>query len=206
MAQEILFGAGGVQRGLGLGQIAHRAAARGPCGAHRAQVQRAERVQHRPMAARVQQAAVVVLAVQFHQNLGEGAQNLARDAAVIHPAGLAPVQCVHAAQDQFVIVKLDPRLGQDRAGGMGGGQVEHRRHFALARAAADQIGPPAPAKDKAQTIQQNRLARPRLAGQHVQAGAEAQVQTVDQQHVADVQRSQHVGASGAGAWHHSQRP
>ena len=193
MAKEILLLARGLQRSLGLGQGCHRLAPGRPGGADGGNVDAAKGIEQLPMPAGIEQPPVIMLAVQLDQNIRQPAQDLARHPPVIDPAGLAPVGCVDAAQDQLVL-DLDPGLGQQIAGGMSGGQIEHGRHLALGGACAHQLGPPAPAQDKAQAIEQDRLARPRLAGQHVQARREFQRQPVDQQDVADVQHAQHHAA------------
>jgi hypothetical protein len=72
---------------------------RGHGGAQRGEA--AEIVQHRPVIARVQKPAVVLLPVQFHQHVRQGPQHLARGAAVVDPGRLAPVGGVHPAQDQL---------------------------------------------------------------------------------------------------------
>ncbi len=120
------------------------------------------------MPARVQKAPIVVLTVQFHQMVGQVAQHLAADAAVIHESGLAPVALVDAAQDQLFPGR-DARGIQHGSGAIAGRGIEHRRHLALRSALAHQIGAAAPAQHKAQRIQQDRLARTGFAGQHVQA-------------------------------------
>jgi hypothetical protein len=150
-----------------------------------------EGIQQHPVAARVQQAAVVVLAMQFHQCVGQGAQHLGRHAAVIGPGAAAAVGGGDAAQDQGAILGRNPGLGQHGMGGVKGGQVEFGCHLALIGASADKVRPCAPAQHEAQRIQQDRLARPGFAGQHVQTRLQGQRQAVDDQKIADIQRAQH---------------
>ena len=59
-------------------------------------------IQHVAVAARVQQAPVIVLAMQFDQRIGQGAQHFGADAAVVDPCGFTPVAGVDTAQDQRV--------------------------------------------------------------------------------------------------------
>lgn len=77
VAQKFLFLTRGLQGRLGIGQHAGGLAAGDPCGANRRQIQRPETVQQQTVTARVQQAAIVVLAVKFDQNFGQLPQNLA---------------------------------------------------------------------------------------------------------------------------------
>ena len=161
----------------------------------RRKVEARERIQERPMPARVQEAPVIMLAVQFHQMIGQIAQHLARDTAVVDEGGLAPVGGIDPAQDQLVL-GLDSGLVKHPARRMTQRQVEDRRHLALPRALADQFRPAAPAQHEPQRIQEDRLARPRLAGQHVQSRPKLQAQPVDDQHIADVQTTQHRHSRG----------
>jgi hypothetical protein len=112
------------------------------------------------VAARVQQAAVVVLAVELDQRLGEAAQHLARGAAVVDPGGLAAVGRVHPAQDQLVLAAAIPASASSSAPGMAGESSEHRLDLALRGARAHQFRPAAPAQHETQRIEQDRLARP----------------------------------------------
>jgi hypothetical protein len=177
-------------RGFGLGQTSPRLPRRRPGGAQRSQVQSGKAVQQLPMPARVQKAPVILLAMQFHQRIGQGTQHLARGAAVIDEGGLAAIGHIDPAQDQLVF-RLDPRLVQHGPRRMTGRKIEDGGHFALRRACADQLGTAPPAQHEAQRIEQNRLARPGLASQHVQARLEPKVQPVDDQHVADVKPAEH---------------
>ena len=79
-----------------------------------------------PVAARVEQAAVVMLAVDLDQPVGDVAQQPAGRAAAGEGAAAA-VGLQRPAQDQRLArLGLDPLLGQQREGGMVGGQARSR--------------------------------------------------------------------------------
>jgi hypothetical protein len=121
--------------------------------------QAAEGVQQLAVAARVQKAPVVMLAVQFHQRLGQRPQHLALGAAVVDPGGLAAVPRVDPAQDQFVL-SGSPASSSTARAWMVRAEREHRHDLALRGARADQFGPAAPAQHEAKRIEKDRLARP----------------------------------------------
>ena len=194
MAQEFLFGARRRKRGFGLGDGPRRAPHGGPGGAQGDKVVSAEGVQHRAVAPGVQEAAVILLPMQLDQCVGQGAQDLAPGAAVIDIGLLSTVRRADAAQDQAVAFVGQACFGQNGMGGMAGRQGKFRRHLALRGPGAHQIGPPAPSQHKAKRIQKDRLSRPRLARQHVQAGPEGQFQPVDDENVANGKAAQHVSA------------
>ena len=54
-------------------------------------------VEQHPVAARIDQPAIIVLAMQFHQRIGQGAQHIARNPAIIHERGLAAIGTIHTA-------------------------------------------------------------------------------------------------------------
>ncbi len=130
--------------------------------------------------------------MQLDQHLRERAQHLARGAPVVDPGGLGPALPVHPAQDQL-ITDGNTGLVEHGARRVAGVEIEHRRHLALVGAAAHQLGPAAPAEHEAERVEQNRLARPGLAGQHVEARLELKLQPVDDQHVSNVEAAQHGG-------------
>ena len=151
-----------------------------------------EGVEERAVAAGVQQAAVVLLAVQLDQRVGERAQRLGGDAAVVDP-GLPPaVGGGGAAQDQLVAAP-----GTPAASSTARGRVARRRARRPATtspcggAGAHLAAAAAPAEHEAEAVEQDRLAGAGLAGQHVEAGPEVELGRLDQQHVADRQRLQH---------------
>ena len=125
------------------------------------------------MAARVQQAAVVLLAMQFDQRIRQRPQHLARGPAVIDPGGLAAISGVDPAQDQLVLHR-QAGFGQNCQGRVAGRQIETGGHFALFGTAAHQFRPPAPTEHEPQGIQQNGFAGPSLASQNIQPGLKGQ--------------------------------
>ena len=190
MAEVFFFAADRGQTGPGLCQHAQGIGPGAPGLPDRPKVKTNERIQQLPMAARVQQAAVVVLAVQFDQSVGQIAQHFATGAAVVHISGFAAIGGVGAAQDQ-VILGLKARRLKNPAGRMTGGQVEHRDHLTLSGALANQFSPAPPAQHKTQSVEQDRLAGPGLTGQHIEAGLKIQLQPVNDQHIADIKTAQH---------------
>ena len=202
VAQEVFLGAHRLERRL---RRVERLAGLAPLGPGRAcggqfGVDGGVAVENGAMARGVEQAAVVMLAVQLHQRLRQAPQHLAAGASVVDPAGLAAIGAVDPAQDQL-FRDWQPGVFQHRAGGMAGGQLEHRGDLALRGAAAHQLGAAAPAQHEAQRIQQDRLAGAGLAGQYVETGLEREVQPVNDQHVADLKRSKHELQGGRSARH-----
>ncbi len=199
MAQEVFFGAHLVQRsargnkGLaGVAQGVPRLAGGGALF-----FQPGKGIEQIAVTPRVQQAPIVMLPMQFHQCFRQAAQHFAGGAAVIHPSRLAPVCRIHPAQDQFITARQSGVL-KDVMGGMIRGQIEDGNNFALRCPLPDQFRAPAPAQNKTQRIQQDRFARAGFSREHVQAGLKRDVQPVDDQHVANVERAQHQDIPGAG--------
>ena len=143
------------------------------------------------MAARVQKPAVVMLAMQFDQRLGQGAQHLATGAAVVDPGGLAAIGGVHPPQKKLRPAG-QPGLFQHAMRSVTFGQIEGCCDLALLGPLPHQIGASAPAQHEAKGIKQDGFTGPGFAGQHVQTGLELKLQPVDDQHVPDVQPAQHL--------------
>ena len=190
MSKEVLLRLGRDKGRLGVRARLAGQGKPGPGRAHQGRIGPGEGIQHRPVPALIQKAAIVLLPVQLHQRVRQCAQHLPGRAAVVHPGGLAPIRGVHPAQDQLAL-RRDPGFVQHRARGMGRGQIEYRRHLALRGAGAHKIGAPAPAQHETQTIKQDGLARPGFPGKHIQPRAEIQREPVDQQHIPDFERPKH---------------
>src|SRR5690606_21520213 len=102
----------------------------------------------------------------------------------------APVQRLHAAQDDIAII-VSGVFMQKGAYGMTARNVEHRRHLPLPCAVAPE-GLIAPAAErKRQRIEQHGLPRARLAGQHRQARLEIDVEPFDQDDITNRQMREH---------------
>ena len=152
-------------------------------------------VQQGAVGARVQQADRGVLAVHLQQQGAQFTQHAHANRLVVDEGPRATVGGDLAAQHQR-LARLGGHalVGQQDAGGMCGGQVEHRRRHGLGRAVAHQPRVAAGAAGQAQSVEHDGLAGPGLAGQGGQPDARLQVQRLDQHHVADVQADQHAGA------------
>ena len=108
----------------------------------------------------------------------------------------------------LTVLGLDPCLGQDLVHRMAGCELENRRNLTLLGPCPHQFGPPAPAKDKAQSVKKDGFARAGLAGQHIQARLELESQPINYQQIADVEAPEHGSPK---AWrgaclHHSHSP
>ncbi len=155
-------------------------------------------IEQRAMGRRVDQRALVVLAVNLHQRRAERAQHLDADRLVVDERAGAAVGHLHAAQDQFVLDR-NVIVRQQRPRRVRGRQIEGRRHLPLLGALAHQRGVAAGAERQREGIEQDRLAGPGLAGQDRKAGGEIDVEPVDQDDVADREPGKH-GDCGSEYW------
>ena len=154
----------------------------------------AKSVEKVTVAARVQKASIVMLTMQFDKRVRQCAQHLARYTPIVDERGFPSIARIDAPQDQ-VIGARKPGLFQKGPGGMIGRDVELGRDFALLGACAHKIGAPAPPQHEAQRIKQDRFAGPGLAGQHIQTRLEVKRQPVDDEHIPDVEASEHPARS-----------
>ncbi len=210
MAQIFLFRPRLGQPNLGIGQRLGGGGSGGPRLARLSQkfARLGKDIEQLPVPPRIEKAAVVVLAVEFDKSLGQGPQNLARHPPIVNPRRLAAVGGVDASEDQLTVLGLDPCLGQDLVHRMAGLELENRRNLALLGPCPHQLGPPAPAKDKAQCVKKDGFAGARLAGQHIQARLKLESKPIDDQHIADIEAPEHGSPK---AWrgaclHHSHSP
>ena len=126
MLEERAVASAGLQRHARGLQRGCRGGAGRPGGANRAGIGAGEGVEEPAVAARVEEAAVVLLAVQLDQRVGQRPQRLGRHAPVVGP-GLAPaVRADGAAQDQLG-VRRGPRPPPARRGRRGRAEARRRR-------------------------------------------------------------------------------
>ena len=107
---------------------------------------------------------------------------------------------LHAAQDE-IAVGIDLLRLRELAGRMGHRQVEHGADLALRLAMAHERAVAAPAERQREAVEQDRLARARLARQHRQPGLESEVEPIDQHDVADGELRQHGRVPGLSLIH-----
>ena len=148
------------------------------------------------MAARVDQAAIIMLAVEFDERTAHLAQQGNAHRLVIDEGLGAAVGAQLAADDQrFARFQFHPGIAEQvRQGIRQAGKVETGGNAGLVLATAHQAAIRPAAEDKPQGIEQDGLARPRLARQHAKPGPEVQVQRFYEHDVADGETGQHVRA------------
>ncbi len=140
----------------------------------------------------VDEGALVVLAVDFHQRRAKRAQHLDADRLVVDEGAGTAVGELHAAHDQLVLT-AEIILRKQAARRMVFAEIERGNHLALLGALAHHRGVAARAERQRESIEQDRFAGAGLAGQRGEAGPEIDVQAIDQDDVADGKASQHRG-------------
>jgi len=145
------------------------------------------------VAARVGQSAVVVLAVNLDQVPRQFAQQRGANRLVVDESLGTAVGAQPAPDDQRLAeVVLDPRIVERGANRFGQPvELEGRGDAGLVRTAAHQPGLGAFAQRQPERVEQDRLARPGLAGEHAKPTLEGEVERLDQDDVADGKRGQH---------------
>jgi hypothetical protein len=153
-------------------------------------------VEQGAMPTRIDQAAIVMLAVDFHKKGRNVAQQRHADRAIIDIGLRSAIGLQLTPQDQR-LARLDlhpriaQRIGHHRSQRLWLKAGRHAGH-AFARTDQPQIGPRA--QHQPQRIEQDRLARARFAGQHAKASGKIEVKRLDQHDVADGECGQHVRA------------
>jgi len=192
VAQEIAFAPGALDLRAMRGDRLLRHAARVPQ-AHelaRGAFEAAVRIEQAAMGAGIDQRPIIVLAVDLDQRGTERAQHLHADRLVVDEGAGAAVGKLHAAQDQLVLGR-DVVRRQNRVRRMVAGNVEGGGDLPLLHALAHQSGVAAGAKRQREGVEQDRLARAGLAGEHRQAGGEIDIEPLDQDDIADGQAGEH---------------
>ena len=149
---------------------------------------------------------MLALAVDVDQPLAEPRQDGGGDGAPVDARGAAAPGGDLAREDQRLVavaggLVVKAELGQQGAHLGGAPRVAGRveREDALdaraRRAGADELGAGALAEDRAERVDDDRLARAGLAGERVEARPEVEPQPVDDREVADGQFQQHPNQS-----------
>ena len=155
-----------------------------------------EGVEEPGLSVRVEQRLVLVLAVDVDQHPAELAELAGRRRPAVQARGAAAADL--AAQDQLGL-RLEAHLGQQRAGGRDVGDLEDALHQCPLGAVADLLGAGPGTEREGESIDHQGLAAAGLAGEEVQAGAEADVGAGDQREVTNPERLQHHDFQAVGA-------
>ena len=134
-----------------------------------------------------EQAAIVVLAVDFDQIPPNLAQQRRRTGLVIEEGTAAAIRLQRPADQQRLAgfqrdIVLRQQRGERRPFGRG---RETRGHLRLVRALPHQRAVGAHPEREAQRVEQDRLARAGLARQHAQTGLEIEIEPFDQNDIGD---------------------
>ncbi len=138
----------------------------------------------------VDQRAVVVLAVDFHQGGAEALENLHADRLIVDEGARAPVGELDPPQDQFVLGR-DVVVFEHEMRRVPGRHVEGGRHLPLLDTLAHQAGVAARPQRQREGVEQDRLAGAGLAREHGKAAGEIDIEPIDQHDVADREPGQH---------------
>ncbi len=193
MLEPLAVAFGGGSAGTGLAKLGFDPRHFRPRIRHRARVELAERVEQIAVALGVEQAAVVVLAVDLDRQRPEIAEQASGRCGAGDEGAAAAVALERPADDQGLACPgFDPLSVQQFARRMIVRQRDlgRDRGAFLARANQPDVGPRA--ERKPERIEQDRLAGPGLAGEHAQARLEFELEPVDQHDVVDGKLPQHA--------------
>ena len=133
-----------------------------------------------------------MLAVNLHQQSAQFAQNADAGGLIVHEGPGPAIGADNPPKDQILVGAIvdalvvetgpDARIRRRR---------KHRGRDGLAGPTTHQPGVGPDAGRQSQRIKNDRFSRPRLAGEHGEAGAEREVQAVDENQITDRQADQH---------------
>ena len=150
-----------------------------------------EGVEDHAMIGRIEQPALLELALDLDQAVAELAQQPDTRRRIVDKGAAAAVGREQPAQDDRLAVAVEPGLAQDRMGGMVASDRELGRYRGLLGPGAHEPGLRAAAERQTQRVQQDRLAGAGLAGQHAQPRAKGEREPIDQHDIANGQAEQH---------------
>ena len=148
-------------------------------------------VQQPAVLRRRQQALVLMLPVDRQQHASELGVVRQRDRYRLDERRSAASPPGDPPHEQGLLIELDRTRAEPPVDLLALRRIEHRGHFADVGARTDFLGRHAGAQGNSERPDDDRLAGPRLAGDGGEAGAEREVEAVDQGIVADVQRFKH---------------
>ena len=152
-----------------------------------------ESVQEVELPRRLEQALVLVLAVDLDQVVAEAFEHADRDRRIVHEGAVATGTSELSANHQLSLVETEPGLverGRDRTPRR---YLEHRFHGRRLGVGADDVGLGAGAADEEDRVEKHRLSGAGLSGEHVEAGLERYGDGVDHGKVANSNLEEHLG-------------
>ena len=148
-------------------------------------------IEQRPVAARIDQAAIVVLAVKFDQMPGQLAQQRDATGWSLTKALLAASRALTwrlriSGSPGSISTPASSSSARCARGSAANSKLAVTPALSSPARTSAAVGPVA--QHQPQRIEQDRLARPGLAGQHAEPAAEIEVERLDQHDVADGKR------------------
>ena len=154
----------------------------------------AKRVEQCAMRCRLDEGAVIMLAVNFDQSGAERAQHLNAHRLIVDEGAGAAVGELHTADNQFVTgAQICAKIVGSEHGArrMVVGDVERRGHLPLLGALTHQRHVATRAQRKRKGVEQDRFAGAGLAGQRSKTGAKVDVQAIDQNDITNGKADEH---------------
>ena len=193
--QQILIRLRLIQRGPRLIQLVARIAPFGPALLHLRHIRPGKPIQQSPMAARIHQAAIIMLPMQLHKRSCHFAQQAHTDGLIIDIGLALAIGLQLAAQDQrlaifHINISIIEQFGQT-GGKRGKFKTGGNAGLILAPAHQPAVGPIA--QHQPQRIQQNGFARPGFTREHAQPAPEIEIKRFDQHDVTNGEAGQHHG-------------
>ena len=191
--QQVLIGLGLFDRRARFGKPSFRRTPALPSRSNLGEIGPREAVEQRPVPARIDQPAIVVLPVQFDQRSGQRAEQRDANRLVVDEGLAAPIGLKLPPDDQR-LARFDLDIGLVECFDNGiwqRGELETRGYARPVLARAHQRAVGAVAQYQPERVEQDRLACPGLAGQHAQPAPELQFERLDQHDIADGQAGQH---------------
>src|SRR5215470_5679057 len=148
-----------------------------------------ESIQQLELARRLEQALVLVLAVNLHQRVAKAFQQPDRDNSIVDECTMAPRARKLTPDHDLTVLGAQPGLLEHRH--RRAGRREHRLDRRGLGIATNQIGLRARSAQEQDGVHQDRLASAGLAGEDVEAGDERDGDVLDDREVANPQLAQH---------------
>ena len=150
-----------------------------------------EPVEQLELARRLEEALVLLLAVDLDEVVAQPLEEPDRHRRVVGEGAMAPRAAELAPQDELAVVEGEPRLVEQRRHRAPGLDVEDRLDRRRLGLRADDVALGAGAADEEDRVDQHGLAGARLAAEHVEPGRQRHGDGLDHGEVADAQLPQH---------------